>query len=135
MPKVEFKMPRLGESITEAAIIKWFKNIGDTIEEDEILLEVATDKVDSEVPSTVSGVIKEILYKQNDVIEIGKTIAIIETDGTTSPSEKKNKKQLRFKNEGNKKTKKEEITYQVPSKFSKAKSNIFISPIIVSIER
>ncbi len=135
MPKVEFKMPRLGESITEAAIIKWFKNIGDTIEEDEILLEVATDKVDSEVPSTVSGVIKEILYKQNDVIEIGKTIAIIETDGTTLPSEKKNKKQLRFKNEGNKKTKKEEITYQGPSKFSKANSNLFFSPLIVSIAR
>lgn len=135
MPKVEFKMPRLGESITEAAIIKWFKNIGDTIEEDEILLEVATDKVDSEVPSTVSGVIKEILYKQNDVIEIGKTIAIIETDGTTSPSEKKNKKQLRFKNEGNKKTKKEEITYKAPSKFSKANSNLFFSPLIVSIAR
>lgn len=135
MPKVEFKMPRLGESITEAAIIKWFKNIGDTIEEDEILLEVATDKVDSEVPSTVSGVIKEILYKQNDVIEIGKTIAIIETDGTTSPSEKKNKKQLRFKNEGNKKTSKEEITYKAPSKFSKANSNLFFSPLIVSIAR
>lgn len=135
MPKVEFKMPRLGESITEAAIIKWFKNIGDTIEEDEILLEVATDKVDSEVPSTVSGIIKEILYKQNDVIEIGKTIAIIETDGTTSPSEKKNKKQLRFKNEGNKKTPKEEITYQASSKFSKSNSNLFFSPLIVSIAR
>ena len=135
MPKVEFKMPRLGESITEAAIIKWFKNIGDTIEEDEILLEVATDKVDSEVPSTVSGIIKEILYKQNDVIEIGKTIAIIETDGTTSPSEKKNKKQLGFKNEGNKKTPKEEITYQASSKFSKSNSNLFFSPLIVSIAR
>jgi len=135
MPKVEFKMPRLGESITEAAIIKWFKNIGDTIEEDEILLEVATDKVDSEVPSTVSGIIKEILYKQNDVIEIGKTIAIIETNGTTSPSEKKNKKQLRFKNEGNKTTTKEEITYQASSKFSKANSNLFFSPLIVSIAK
>jgi len=129
MPKVEFKMPRMGESITEAAIIKWFKNIGDTIEEDEILLEVATDKVDSEVPSTVSGVIKEILYKHNDVIEIGKTIAIIETDGTTSPSKNKNK------NERNKKTSKEEITYQAPSKFSKANSNLFFSPLIVSIAR
>ena len=65
----EFKMPKLGESITEAAIITWFKNVGDIIEEDEMFLEVATDKVDSEVPSTVSGIIDEILYKSNDVIK------------------------------------------------------------------
>ena len=63
--KFEFKMPKLGESITEAAIITWFKNVGDTIEQDEMLLEVATDKVDSEVPSTVTGVIEEIRYKAN----------------------------------------------------------------------
>ena len=73
MPHVEFTMPRLGESITEAAIIKWFKRVGDTIEVDEILLEVATDKVDSEVPSTISGTIIELLYKQNEVVEIAKT--------------------------------------------------------------
>ena len=79
MSKFEFKMPKLGESITEAAIITWFKNVGDTIEEDEMLLEVATDKVDSEVPSNVSGVITDILYKANDVIKIGETIAIIES--------------------------------------------------------
>ena len=62
-------MPKLGESFTEAAIITWFKNVGDTIEEDEMLLEVATDKVDSEVPSTVSGIIEEILYEANAVIK------------------------------------------------------------------
>ena len=73
-------MPKLGESITEAAIIKWFKNVGETIEEDEVLLEVATDKVDSEVPSLVSGKITKLLYQQNDVIKIGETIALIETD-------------------------------------------------------
>ena len=77
MSKVEFKMPRLGESITEAAIITWFKNVGDTIEEDEMFLEVATDKVDSEVPSNVSGVVEEILFKANEVIKIGDTIAVI----------------------------------------------------------
>ena len=66
MSRFEFKMPKLGESITDAAIITWFKNIGDTIEQDEMLLEVATDKVDSEVPSTVSGVIKELLFEPND---------------------------------------------------------------------
>ncbi|MEZ4781813.1 MAG: dihydrolipoamide acetyltransferase family protein [Flavobacteriaceae bacterium] len=77
----EFKMPKLGESITEGTIITWFKNVGDTIEQDEMLLEVATDKVDSEVPSTVSGVVEEILFKANEVVKIGQTIAIIKTDG------------------------------------------------------
>ena len=60
MAEFEFKMPRMGESITEAAIITWFKNVGDTIEIDEPLLEVATDKVDSEVASTVTGVVERI---------------------------------------------------------------------------
>ena len=81
-------MPKLGESITEAAIITWFKNVGDTIEEDEMLLEVATDKVDSEVPSSVSGVIEDILYDANDVIKIGETIAIIKVDGNVAASKK-----------------------------------------------
>ena len=90
----EFKMPKLGESISEAAIITWFKNVGDTIEEDEMLLEVATDKVDSEVPSTVSGVIEEIRYQANDVIKIGETIAIIKTDGKSSVSKKKEKEMV-----------------------------------------
>ena len=80
MSEYKFKMPKLGESITEAAIIKWFKNVGETIEEDEVLIEVATDKVDSEVPSLVSGTITKLLYQQNDVIKIGETIALIETD-------------------------------------------------------
>ena len=81
-------MPKLGESITEAAIITWFKNVGDTIEEDEMLLEVATDKVDSEVPSNVSGVVTEILYKANDVIKIGETIAIIKISDDVTPTKK-----------------------------------------------
>ena len=84
----EFKMPKLGESISEAAIITWFKNVGDTIEEDEMLLEVATDKVDSEVPSTVSGIVEEILFEANDVINIGDVIAIINTNFTKSLSGK-----------------------------------------------
>ena len=92
MSKFEFKMPKLGESITEAAIITWFKNVGDTIEDDEMLLEVATDKVDSEVPSTVSGVVEAILYKANDVIKIGETIAIISTDGEVSEVKKETTK-------------------------------------------
>ena len=92
MPKVEFIMPRLGESITEAAIIKWWKEVGDTIEVDDILLEVATDKVDSEVPATVSGTIVELLYEPNEVVTIGEPIAIIDSDGSvpvTKPAKRK----------------------------------------------
>ena len=88
MSEYKLKMPRLGESITEAAIIKWFKNVGDAIDQDEVLLEVATDKVDSEIPSLVSGIVTELLFKQNDVISIGETIAIIKTNGVDLPTEK-----------------------------------------------
>lgn len=77
MPLVDLVMPKLGESIMEATILKWHKNTGDSIKEDETVLDIATDKVDSEVPSTVAGVIEEILYKENDVVPIGTAIARI----------------------------------------------------------
>ncbi|MFT6755240.1 MAG: 2-oxoglutarate dehydrogenase E2 component (dihydrolipoamide succinyltransferase) [Urechidicola sp.] len=132
MSRIEFKMPKLGESITEAAIITWFKNVGDTIEEDEMLLEVATDKVDSEVPSTTSGTIAEILFKENDVIKIGDTIAIINTDGGTSTAVKKGSKS-ELKTE-NKEVKQKKTT---PKKLVSAKqnNNTFFSPLIVSIAK
>lgn len=81
MAKVELIMPKMGESIMEATILKWVKQVGDKVEEDETILEIATDKVDSEVPSPVSGTIAEILYSVEDVVEIGKVIAIIATEG------------------------------------------------------
>lgn len=74
----EFKMPKLGESISEATVISWLKNVGDYIAAEETLLEVATDKVDSEVPSPISGIIKEIRFQKNDVVEVGAVMAIIE---------------------------------------------------------
>lgn len=77
MSLVDLIMPKLGESIMEATILKWTKRPGDHVEEDETVLEIATDKVDSEVPSTAAGVIEEILYKENDVVPIGKVIARI----------------------------------------------------------
>jgi len=82
MPLVDLVMPKLGESIMEATILKWYKQVGDTIQLDETLLDIATDKVDSEVPSTVGGVIKEVLFQVNDVVPIGTVIARIETNGT-----------------------------------------------------
>lgn len=74
-------MPKMGESITEATILKWLKQPGDSIEVDEPILEIATDKVDSEVPSPVAGVMGEQLFKEEDVVEVGKAIAIINQDG------------------------------------------------------
>jgi 2-oxoglutarate dehydrogenase E2 component (dihydrolipoamide succinyltransferase) len=80
MGQVELIMPKMGESIMEATILRWAKKVGDTVEVDETILEIATDKVDSEVPSPVAGVIAEILYKENDVVPVGKPIAIIATE-------------------------------------------------------
>lgn len=74
-------MPKMGESIMEATILSWLKKPGDKIEQDESVLEVATDKVDTEVPSTHAGVLKEILAKDGDVVKVGSAIAIIATDG------------------------------------------------------
>ena len=81
MPQVELIMPKMGESIMEATILKWVKNVGDSVELDETILEIATDKVDSEVPSPIEGVIAKILFEQDDVVAIGEVIAIISTDG------------------------------------------------------
>lgn len=81
MALVELVMPKMGESIVEATILKWVKNVGDSVEADETILEIATDKVDSEVPSPSSGVITEILYKEDEVVEVGKVLAMISTDG------------------------------------------------------
>lgn len=77
MAQVELIMPKMGESIMEATILKWLKKPGDKIEQDESVLEVATDKVDTEVPSTHAGVLKEILAKEGEVVKVGKAIAII----------------------------------------------------------
>lgn len=74
-------MPKMGESIMEATILRWVKQVGDSVEADETILEIATDKVDSEVPSPVSGTIAQILYQENDVVGIGKVIAVIATEG------------------------------------------------------
>ncbi len=81
MAQVELIMPKMGESIMEATILRWVKNVGDSIEVDEPILEIATDKVDTEVPSPVSGVLAQVLFKENDVVPVGKVIAILSTEG------------------------------------------------------
>ncbi|TXH21340.1 MAG: 2-oxo acid dehydrogenase subunit E2 [Chitinophagaceae bacterium] len=80
MPIVELLLPKLGESIMEATILKWLKKPGDTVKKDESVLEIATDKVDSDVPSTATGIITELLYKENDLVPIGAAIAKISTE-------------------------------------------------------
>jgi 2-oxoglutarate dehydrogenase E2 component (dihydrolipoamide succinyltransferase) len=93
MASIEMTMPKMGESVMEGTILSWLKKVGDPIDEDESVLEVATDKVDTEIPSTHAGILKEILAEEGDVIQVGKPIAIIEllTDGaeplTTRPTE------------------------------------------------
>ena len=92
MATVEMVMPKMGESVMEGTVLAWLKNVGETIEEDESILEVATDKVDTEIPATHAGVLKEVLAQEGDVVEVGKPIAIIETEGdatgnTPAPAE------------------------------------------------
>ncbi|WP_372793636.1 dihydrolipoamide acetyltransferase family protein [Lutibacter sp.] len=86
MARFEVKLPKMGESVAEATITSWLKNIGDTIEVDEAIVEIATDKVDSEVPSEVEGTLVEILFDVNAVVNVGDTIAIIETVGDEAES-------------------------------------------------
>ena len=85
MAQYELVMPKMGESVAEATITNWLKNEGDTIEADESVLEIATDKVDSEVPSPVEGVLEKRLFEENDVVQVGQPIAIINTGGDDAP--------------------------------------------------
>ena len=87
MARFEIKLPKMGESVAEATITSWLKKVGDHVELDEAIVEIATDKVDSEVPSEVEGTLVEILYEVDAVVKVGETIAIIETlEGETSVS-------------------------------------------------
>ena len=86
---VDIVMPKMGESITEGTILEWRKKVGDSIAMDEIILEIGTDKVDSEIPSPTAGVLVEIIGQPNDVMDVGAIIAKVETDGVSAKIEKK----------------------------------------------
>ena len=103
-------MPKMGESVIEATILSWKKNVGDKINENDIILEVATDKVDSEVPCPVSGIIKELLFKENDVAAIGAVLAYIEVEGYENDAPK-----IKLENKESKPVEKEEITQELIS--------------------
>lgn len=86
MAQIEIRLPKMGESVTEATITNWLKNVGDTVAMDEPLVEVATDKVDNELPSEAAGVLVQQLFSKDQVAQVGDVIAIISTDGDTTPT-------------------------------------------------
>ena len=90
MARFELKLPKMGESVAEATITAWLKEVGDRIELDEAVVEIVTDKVDSEVPSEVEGTLVELLYQKDDVVAVGETIAVIEIEGESSDAKIEN---------------------------------------------
>lgn len=132
MSQFEIVMPKLGESITEATITKWFKKENDQIEEDDALLEIATDKVDSEIPSPVAGKIVKLLYKEGDVVPVGKVIAVISLDGSDAPGESASESP----SEPEKATPAETKQTEQPAKASEPqKSSRFYSPLVKNIAK
>ena len=123
MSKFELKLPKMGESVAEATLTAWLKEIGDTIEFDEPVVEIATDKVDSEVPSEKKGVLTEKLFKVDDVIEVGQTIAIIETDEVEPQNntiiEKDNSKE-NFEETNNEISSKEDLVEEITESLEKS---------------
>lgn len=139
MAIVDLVMPKLGESIMEATILKWLKNVGDAVQMDETVLEIATDKVDSEVPSTAEGVIAEILYNENDVVPIDTVIARIKTEGgeeASAAQEEKSKAEhtTQIIKEPVKETAAEVVSSEIkaPEKI-KSSSARFYSPLVLNI--
>lgn len=137
MSKVDLVMPKLGESITEATILKWLKKPGDKVEQDETILEIATDKVDSEVPSTTDGIISELLFHENDVVPVGKVIARIETENKlTSNGTSFNKSSGSTSHNYEEANLIEEVPYQPHNKPVATNTNSairFYSPLVLNI--
>jgi len=146
MAKFEIIMPKLGESIIEATITRWVKNVGDQLEEDDSIVEIATDKVDSEIPSPVEGKLIETLYKEGDVVAVGKVIAIVEMEGEeqdgnkeTTPTEANEKTIKKEETPASTEKKQEDdVTQQKPETvqpvdFSASKR--FYSPLVKSIAK
>ena len=135
MARVELIMPKMGESVSEATIITWSKNIGDIIELDETIIEIATDKVDSEVPSTHEGKLVEMLFQADDVVQVGQPFAILETDEDDQEETPLVKSEALVnqpsKNEGPISIKEENKISE--EKIVKSMSDRFYSPLVKSI--
>lgn len=132
MAEIELIMPKMGESVAEATITNWLKAEGDTIEAEEPVLEIATDKVDSEIPAPESGILKKILFQVDDVVKVGDAIAIIEVQGEASSSvstptkKEETPKEIEELNQGQTATLTSELTKSSPS-------GKFLSPLVRSI--
>jgi 2-oxoglutarate dehydrogenase E2 component (dihydrolipoamide succinyltransferase) len=143
MNKTEFKMPKMGESITEGTIINWMVNEGDSFAEGDILLEVATDKVDNEVPAPAAGKILEHKFKAQDVVPIGEVIAILEVSGQKTKLKEEVSPPLGEMPAGQRGTSEGELSKDKPKIQNKpthltsfkVNENVFISPLIDSIAR
>ena len=138
MSLVDLVMPKLGESIMEATILKWHKKPGDPIQEDETVLDIATDKVDSEVPSTAQGVIEEILYKENDVVPIGAVIAKIRVGASSAVTQQPQSAPSTGRPVYEEANMVEEIPYQPSSSLANQPSGAgngmrFYSPLVINI--
>jgi len=135
MAQVELIMPKMGESVAEATVIKWLKNVGDTIEMDESVLEIATDKVDSEIPSSIEGVLVKQLFKEDDVVLVGQAVAIIDTnaDATEIDETPAAKVEVEPSKELVKIEKIIEDTIETTSIPKSSDSNKFFSPLVRSI--
>jgi 2-oxoglutarate dehydrogenase E2 component (dihydrolipoamide succinyltransferase) len=142
MAVVDLVMPKLGESIMEATILKWLKQPGDAVNMDETVLEIATDKVDSEVPSTAAGVLNEILYQVNDVVPVGAVIARIKTSSeeevtgrSQGPTAASSQSEARKHEEAEvlETVHHKSHPYSQPSKPSNGSSNRFYSPLVLNI--
>jgi 2-oxoglutarate dehydrogenase E2 component (dihydrolipoamide succinyltransferase) len=134
MALVEMVMPKMGESIMEGTILNWLKNVGDRIERDESVLEVATDKVDTDVPATHSGTLKQILVEKGQVVPVGATIAIIDTGG----SEETRIPVVETPKENPKETKEERVVSEkqtIVQVLEKPQSGRFYSPLVLNIAR
>jgi len=138
MAKFELVMPKLGESIIEATITKWLKSKGDKIEEDDAILEIATDKVDSEIPSPVDGVLTETFFEEGDVVAVGAIIGIIEMDGEEIPVEKQSsdaKVESSIKETVSETVKNETTPIEDESVMDFTTSDRFYSPLVKSIAK
>ncbi|KAB1159886.1 2-oxo acid dehydrogenase subunit E2 [Tenacibaculum aiptasiae] len=134
MARYELKLPKMGESVAEATITSWVKEVGETIDIDDTVVEVATDKVDSEVPSEVDGTLVEILFDKDSVVQVGQTIAIIETEGGEEVSSETTtiKEEVKAAAVEVEKTI-EEVKETITSSIDTSSSERFYSPLVRSI--
>ena len=131
---IDIVMPKMGESITEGTILEWKKEIGEFVEMDEILLEIGTDKVDSEIPSPAAGKIIEIIGKPNDVFDVGAVIARVESNSDQPKSSNKTQEQEKITLDENKETlSKNEKTIDIPKPNSNKDENNFFTPAVNKI--